>query len=58
MALAILITTPVAYLSWRFIEVPCVNIGRTALYRFDGTGLVPNPVKVWRRRKSMRRLTS
>ena len=52
MALAILITTPVAYLSWRFIEVPCVNIGRTTLYRFGGLRLVPNPVKVWRRRKS------
>jgi peptidoglycan/LPS O-acetylase OafA/YrhL len=29
--LSVVITTPGAYLSWRFIEMPCVNIGKRGL---------------------------
>jgi exopolysaccharide production protein ExoZ len=32
-ALSILITTPAAYLSWRYIEVPFINLGKSAQYR-------------------------
>jgi peptidoglycan/LPS O-acetylase OafA/YrhL len=32
-ALSILITTPAAYLSWRYIEVPFINLGKAARYR-------------------------
>jgi peptidoglycan/LPS O-acetylase OafA/YrhL len=31
--LSILITTPAAYLSWRYIEVPFINLGKPAQYR-------------------------
>jgi peptidoglycan/LPS O-acetylase OafA/YrhL len=32
-ALSILITTPAAYLSWRYVEVPFINLGKAARYR-------------------------
>jgi len=32
-ALSILITTPAAYLSWRYIEVSFINLGKAAQYR-------------------------
>jgi peptidoglycan/LPS O-acetylase OafA/YrhL len=32
-ALSILITTPAAYLSWRYIEVPFISLGKVARYR-------------------------
>ena len=28
--LSILVTTPAAYLSWRYIEIPCINFGKKA----------------------------
>jgi peptidoglycan/LPS O-acetylase OafA/YrhL len=30
---AILLTTPAAYLSWRFIEVPAISFGKTLATR-------------------------